>query len=172
MPNDHTNAEHFSALVSALSQRPHAVASVKGSTQYPAIHGVVRFYQTAHGVLVAAEMAGLPAPGEQCRAPVFGFHIHSGGDCSGNDSDPFAAAMTHYNPHNCPHPYHAGDLPPLFGCHGRAFSAVLTDRFSVREILGKTVIVHAAPDDFTTQPAGNSGQKIACGQIKANMRWR
>ena len=61
---------------------------------------------------------------------------------------------------------HAGDLPPLFGNHGFAFAVFLTDRFSVREVLGKTVIVHLKPDDFTTQPSGSAGEKIACGEIR------
>ncbi|MCX7614928.1 MAG: superoxide dismutase family protein, partial [Clostridiales bacterium] len=65
----------------------------------------------------------------------------------------------------CNHPGHAGDLPPLFGNYGHAFMAVFTGRVSVSEIIGRTVIIHASPDDFTTQPSGNSGKKIACGQI-------
>ena len=43
--------------------------------------------------------------------------------------------------------------------------SVLTDRFSVSDILGRTLVIHISPDDFTTQPSGNSGKKIACGQI-------
>lgn len=83
----------------------------------------------------------------------------------GNQNDPFPLTGSHYNPDNCPHPYHAGDLPPLFGNRGIAWSAFLTNRFQVRDVLGKTVIIHASPDDFTSQPAGNSGKKIACGVI-------
>lgn len=80
--------------------------------------------------------------------------------------DPFSNAMAHYNPENCPHPYHAGDMPPLFGNQGYAFLMFLTDRFMVRNVIGKTVIIHDNPDDFTTQPSGNSGAKIACGVIQ------
>jgi Cu-Zn family superoxide dismutase len=94
-------------------------------------------------------------------------HIHEGGSCTGNAADPFADAGSHYNPEGCEHPAHAGDLPPLFSNRGTAWGAVLTDRFSVGEISGKTVIIHLNPDDFTTQPAGNSGAKIACGVIRA-----
>lgn len=79
--------------------------------------------------------------------------------------DPFADAMSHYNPNDCEHPHHAGDLPPLFGNDGFALLLFLTSRFSVDEIIGKTVIIHDQPDDFTTQPSGNSGTKIACGVI-------
>lgn len=151
---------------SLLRQRPQAWARVRGSDQYPEIQGNVRFHQTAHGVLVSAEIAGLPKPGGTCDRPIFAFHIHEGDSCTGNREDPFANVRMHYNPYNCPHPYHAGDMPPLFGVNGYAFSAFLTDRFTVREIIGRTVIIHSKPDDFTTQPSGNSGVKIACGVIQ------
>jgi Cu-Zn family superoxide dismutase len=98
--------------------------------------------------------------------PLLVHHIHEGGKCSGNENDPFADAGTHFNPYNCAHPEHAGDLPPLFGNKGYAWSSVLTNRFTVSDVIGRTVIIHSRPDDFTTQPAGNSGEKIACGVIR------
>lgn len=150
-----------------LNGRPQAWASLKGSESYPTIRGTVRFFQTPIGVLVSTELTGLPDPAELCNSPIFAFHIHSGSACTGNTDDPFADAGSHYNPDDCPHPYHAGDLPPLFGAQGEAFSAFLTDRITVREILGKTVILHAGLDDFSTQPSGNAGEKIACGRIVA-----
>ena len=153
-------------FLSVLGRRPQAVASIKGSEKYPTLNGVVRFYQTKSGVIVLAEISGLPKSENKCKQPIFAFHIHSGDSCSGNETDVFADALSHYNPNNCPHPYHAGDMPPLFGVNGHAFSMFLTDRFSVREIIGKTVIIHSGPDDFSSQPAGNSGIKIACGVIK------
>ncbi len=73
---------------------------------------------------------------------------------------------THYNPGGCEHPRHAGDLPPLFGNDGAAVSLFLTSRFSVEDVIGKTVIIHDSPDDFTTGPSGNAGEKIACGVIR------
>lgn len=124
----------------------------------------MRFYQTPYGVLTVAEVMGLPSDGV-CGKPIFGFHIHDGQSCRGNAADPFSGAGMHYNPEACPHPYHAGDLPPLFGAGGFAFTTVLTGRFTVDEIIGRTVIIHSHPDDFMTQPSGNSGQKIACGEI-------
>ena len=150
-----------------LRYRPEAVAVVEGSPAYPSINGMVKFYQTAYGVIVVAEIWGLPVKKGNCDSPIFAFHIHGGNACTGNESDPFANAGMHYNPNNCLHPYHAGDLPPLFGANGLAFSATLTDRFTVEEIVGKTVIVHSFLDDFTTQPSGNAGSKIACGEIIA-----
>ncbi len=145
-------------------KRPHAVANLQGSPDYPSIGGVAEFYQTKAGVVVCVYAAGLPTCGV-CENPVFAMHIHSGGRCSGNEEDYFADALTHYNPNNCPHPYHAGDMPPLFGVKGNALSVFLTNRFSVQEVIGRAVVIHAQPDDFTTQPAGNSGEKIACGII-------
>lgn len=153
-------------IISLLRQKPQAMAQIKGSSSYPDINGEVYFYQTKFGVIAAAIVSGLPKGTNRCHKPVLGFHIHEGSSCSGNSSDPFSDTMTHYNPEKCPHPYHAGDMPPLFCSNGFAFSAFLTDRFSVKEIVGKTVIIHSAPDDFTTQPSGNSGTKIACGEIK------
>lgn len=150
----------------ALSRQPQAAARVRGSEAYPDIRGEVRFYQTDSGTLVAAKVRGLPG-GKGCETRVFGMHIHSGGECAGDESDPFADAMAHYNPDGCPHPQHRGDLPPLFGNSGSALLVTLTDRFTVEEVLGRTVIIHEHPDDFRTQPAGNSGRKIACGVIEA-----
>ncbi len=152
-------------LTSVFRYRPQAIAVLRGSEQYLGIYGNVRFYRVGIGVMVAAQVSGLPSYNDRCQNPVFGFHIHEGESCTGNIDDPFADAGNHYNPYDCPHPYHAGDMPPLFAADGTAFSAFLTNRFSLREIIGKTVIIHSMPDDFTTQPGGNSGEKIACGKI-------
>ena len=154
-------------LFATLRRRPDAQAIVKGSAKYPGLSGVVRFYQTRRGVLVCAEVSGLPKAEGPCGNSFFAFHIHSGGQCAGDSADPFANALTHYNPSDCPHPAHAGELMPLFSNRGYAFEIFLTDRFTICEIVGRTVIVHSRPDDFTTQPSGNAGNKIACGQTRA-----
>ena len=138
---------------------PDARATIEGRC----IKGVADFYQTRKGLLVVTEVTGLP----DCnKHKVFALHIHEGGSCSGNSNEPFAGTGSHYNPDGCEHPYHAGDLPPLFSNCGYAFSAVLTDRFSLCDIIGRTVVIHSGADDFTTQPAGNAGEKIACGIIR------
>ena len=155
---------YFSRL---LQHPPTAAAEVTGSEAYPDLNGRVLFYPTAVGVLVSAQFFGLPAERSDCSADIFAFHIHSGTSCTGSAEDPFADALTHYSPDDCEHPGHAGDLPPLFGNQGYAFAQFLTDRFTVPEIVGRAVIVHRGHDDFTTQPAGNSGEKIACGIIEA-----
>ena len=153
-------------LLSVLRGRAQAAASITGSENYPDISGIVRFYPTREGVIVCAEVSGLPHAALPCHERVFGFHIHQGTDCGGTMDDPFADAMAHFDQGGCEHPYHAGDLPPLFGNNGLALCVFLTNRFSVDEVIGKTVIIHDHPDDFTTQPSGNSGTKIACGVIR------
>ena len=158
--------KRFAGYVSVLHRRPDARAVIAGSEEYRNIHGMVRFYQTRRGVLIAAEVTGLPHRESPCDGSFFGFHIHSGEFCSGNETDPFTDALTHYNPQDCPHPAHAGDLPPLLGNRGYAFQIFFTDRFTVREILGKTIIIHDSADDFVSQPGGNAGAKIACGEIR------
>lgn len=141
-------------------------ARIKGSSAYPQINGIVQLRETEKGVLVTANIYGLPHNDSPCESQIFGFHIHEGTSCTGNNDDPFADAKSHYNPNNCPHPHHAGDLPPLFGNNGYAFLSFLTNRFTLNEVAGKTIIIHSNPDDFTTQPSGNSGTKIACGIIR------
>lgn len=143
-----------------------AKAEIVGGRKYPNIKGEVTFRQTKDGVIVTAKINGLPSSNKKCANNIFGFHIHEGTSCTGNKEDEFANALSHYNPKNCKHPYHAGDLPPLFENKGYAYMVFLTDRFKVEDIVGKVIIIHSKPDDFTTQPSGNSGEKIACGKIK------
>lgn len=136
-----------------------AIAKICGGAEYPQLRGMARFFQRSDGVIVEIEIHGLP----KTETSFFAFHIHDGGSCKGVD---FPDAGSHFNPDNTMHPQHAGDFPPLLGNHGKAYMKVFSDRFSVEEIIGKTVIVHSDPDDFRTQPSGNAGRKIACGIIK------
>ncbi len=153
-----------------LRARPQAWARIKGSALYPNLLGLVRFYEHPYGVVVVTEVEGLPNAENACSSPIFAFHIHQDGSCTGDVADPFADVGMHYNLQNCPHPYHAGDLPPLFGTNGYAFSACLTDRFTIDEIIGRTIILHSSFDNFSTQPSGNAGSKIACGEILGRIR--
>ncbi len=149
-----------------MQKRFRASATIRGSDKYPHIRGRIRFFTTNDGVLVKAQIFGLPRGEGNCNSPVLAFHIHGGKSCTGNESDPFSDTGGHYNPNNCKHPFHAGDMPPFFTAKGRAVMSFLTDRFTVDEIIEKTVIIHAMPDDFMTQPSGNAGEKIACGVIE------
>lgn len=145
---------------------PDAQAVIKGSSAYPQLRGTMRLHQMEGGVLVTALVHGLPQGEGSCPANIFGFHIHEGKACTGTDQEPFANADGHFNPGNCPHPAHAGDMPPLFGNRGSAYLSFFTDRFTVSQVIGHTVIVHLHRDDFTTQPSGDSGPMIACGIIE------
>lgn len=141
-------------------KRSDAVAWITGGEEVPQLSGCVRFYQENGCVLIEAELSGLP---KGSGTGFFGFHIHQGRECS---RDGFSGTEGHYNPSGQGHPEHAGDLPPLLWCKGNAYLSVRTDRFSVNEIIGRTVVIHSNPDDFHTQPAGNAGKKIACGVIQ------
>ena len=136
---------------------PCALAEIRGAAAAPGLRGVVRFFDTARGTLVVAEIFGLPGDG------FHGFHIHEGGSCQGAG---FPDTGSHFNPGKKNHPGHAGDLPPLLSNGGNAFLAVVTGRFHVSDVLGKTVVIHRMPDDFRTQPAGDAGEKIGCGVIE------
>lgn len=154
-------------LETALYHMPAAYAEITGNPGNGEITGMVRFFPTDGGVLVNAEIYGLPTSDTNCAENIFGFHIHEGNSCTGNSDDPYADAGQHFNPALCPHPAHEGDMMPLFGSQGFAWMMYYTERFSLPDIIGRTVIIHDKPDDFTSQPSGNSGSKIACGTIFA-----
>lgn len=144
-------------------ERPEATAWVTGNTSNPQISGLVKFYRTSYGgVLVEAEFFRLPNIDVPNSSDFYAMHIHEFGNCRGN----FDSAGGHYNPGNMPHPMHAGDLPPLLANQGYAWMAFYDKRFTIEEIIGKSVIIHSASDNFKSQPAGNSGTRIACGEIK------
>lgn len=158
-------------ILHQLSTRmPDAICKICGSESYPNLKANASFWKTGCGILIAVSAEGLPITSENCSHSVFALHIHNGA-CSGTEENPFADADGHYNPCHCPHPEHAGDLPPLFSDpHGCAWGAVWSKRFSLSEIIGKVMIIHAGSDDFHTQPSGNSGKMIACGTIKPYRR--
>ena len=132
------------------------------------VAGTVVFVEEGRKVFVIAEVTGLkPGP--------HGFHVHEKGDCSAAD---FSSAGGHFNPTSQPHgdpaagAHHVGDMPVLVAdASGKATARAELRTMSIggggaSDIVGKAVVVHADPDDFRTQPAGNSGARIACGVIK------
>lgn len=137
--------------------KPNARAEIKGGKDYPEIEGSVLFFNLGEGVVVMADIGNLP----KTETNIFAFHIHEGERCDDN----FSITGGHFNPTNQPHPNHAGDMPPLFSNNGNAWLAFFTQRFNLDEIINRTVVIHDSADDFSTQPAGNSGEKIACGTI-------
>ena len=112
--------------------------------------------------MIEAEVFGLPDAGRLDPPIFYAFHIHETGDCS----DSFEHTGGHYNPKNRKHPMHAGDLPPLLAGDGYAWLSFYNPALELHDIIGRSVVLHREADDFTTQPSGNSGKKIACGVIK------
>lgn len=143
--------------------KPYAEAAIAGNRANPKLNGIVKFFKTPFkGILIESEIFGLPDDTENESKNFYGMHIHEFGNCT----PPFDKTGEHYNPEGSPHPYHAGDLLPLIGSRGYTYSAFFDNSFDIDDIIGKSVIIHARPDDFTTQPSGNSGEKIGCGIIK------
>ena len=156
----------YTLLVSSLRRRPKAMARMYGMGENSMVRGEVLFYDTVYGVFVVADIMGLPYASGKCRRAIYGFHIHDG---QSGDSVSRSACLeedVHYDPDECSHPYHALDLPLLFGVGERAFSAFLTDRFSISEMIGKTLIMHDSTEEFSSKLFGNSENSIACGLIR------
>jgi Cu-Zn family superoxide dismutase len=135
--------------------------------------GTVHFEQLAHGLALWVDFTDLP-PGEH------GFHIHETGECAAAD---FSDAGGHFNPKGAAHGHdneagsHVGDLPNIaVGTDGNAKvrlllpDVVLSDDGSGRPALlggdGTALVVHSHADDYRTDPAGDAGDRIACGVIK------
>lgn len=142
----------------------HAVAvlqSAKGNN----ISGIVAFEKTGTGIKITTKVSGLK-PGKH------GFHIHEFGDLSAPD---FTSAGGHFSPlkneHGAPtaHNRHEGDMGNIEADeNGNAVLEWTDDRVSFQgpnSILGRAVIVHENPDDYTTQPTGNAGGRVAGGII-------
>ncbi len=160
--------------ISVGAREPQPRADLAG-TAHAALHdlkgiavGTVTLTQLPNGVLVHAELTGLPAGPH-------GFHIHAAGKCE----PPFKTAGGHFNPANGHHGmmnmgFHAGDLPNLYvSADGKvtadAFTTLVTLGSGDNSLFGKdgtSLVLHAGPDDYNRTPAGNSGDRIACGVVE------
>lgn len=142
---------------------PKAAAQIRGSGSKPQLKGTANFYPVhCGGILVEVKLFGMPNERMPFSSAFYGMHIHEYGDCS----DAFAHTGVHYNPYGTGHPQHSGDFPPLLANEGYAYQTFYTNRLNIDEIIGKSLIIHSQRDDFTTQPSGDSGTKIACGVIQ------
>lgn len=156
------------AMASGCASRPELPSAVAmlSPASGSQVNGVVRLVQEGDHVVVRARVSGLAPNSEH------GFHVHEKGDCSAPDA---SSAGGHFNPEHKPHgspsgEHHAGDLPQL-----KADAAgVAATSFEVKgallgagggDLMGKALVVHADPDDYMTQPTGNSGARVACGVI-------
>lgn len=143
-------------------EMPRAIAVISGNADNPQLGGMAAFYDTPYnGILIVASVTGLPASEDKNPGGFYALHIHEYGDCT----LPFNKTGAHYNPSGRPHPEHDGDLPPLMGNSGYAWAAFYDMRFTIDEIIGRSIIIHSRRDDFSSQPAGDAGDKIGCGTI-------
>jgi len=144
-----------------------ARAELMNTTGQPV--GTATLTQVGSVVRVVLEVQGLPRGAH-------GVHVHAVGKCDGPD---FSSAGAHFNPagrqHGALNPQgaHAGDLPNIeVGADGKGrlestteLMSLIGGTTSVFDADGSAIVVHAAPDDFRTDPTGNSGARIACGVI-------
>lgn len=137
-----------------------AVAYIFGAGIAPHVTGVVRFSDGSDG------FTRVDVDIKRLSDRFHGFHIHEKGICRDEMPEPFASAGPHYNPEHEKHGFHAGDLPALMPSDGRARMTFYTKKFRVSDVIGRSVVVHEYPDDFKTDPGGNSGRRIACGVIR------
>ena len=159
--------QHIHKFSYVESERPALLGLLSGGFGHEDIRGTTAVFWLPDALYLEAQLEGLPA------SEVFGFHIHDGVICTAEDG--FSDAGSHLD--LCGdgvwcgrHPYHAGDLPPIFSDeNGTAVMGVYLDRARVEDISGKTIILHSRADDFTSQPAGNSGIRIACGILAENL---
>lgn len=131
-----------------------------------AVTGMVEIAPMDDGVHVTVRVANA-APGKH------GLHFHEKGDCSAPDA---SSAGGHWNPANVAHgapdkdPHHAGDLGNIeVGADGTGMASVHLAGYAAtpgdKSVIGRSVVLHEKEDDFSTQPSGNSGARIACAVI-------
>jgi Cu-Zn family superoxide dismutase len=156
----------LAACAGPAPQGPRATATIE-PTRGNAAAGTVSFESRGDRVLVSVALSGLKPNAEH------GFHIHEKGDCSSGDG---MSTGGHFNPTGHVHgpqdaEHHAGDLPALKAdAAGRVQTSFYVQSMSIgqgaTDIVGHGLIVHIAPDDYKTQPTGNSGARIGCAVIK------
>ena len=155
-------------LAGCAAQAPAGAQADLVSTSDSHVSGRLSFAATDQGVHVTGRIKGLK-PGS-----THGFHNHENGSCDAPDA---SSAGGHFNPARQPHghsgngPHHAGDIPnQKADADGVANVDVVVPGIELgtggdTDILGRAIIVHAQPDDYTSQPSGASGARIACGVI-------
>jgi Cu-Zn family superoxide dismutase len=148
------------------SSTPMKAVAVLHPTAGNKVSGTVTFTEVADGVQVQAEISGL-TPGNH------GFHVHEFGDCSAADA---SSAGAHFNPTHEPHAgpdapeRHVGDMGNVQAdASGKAKLEYVDHQISLtndeRSAIGRSVVVHVKADDLKSQPAGDSGARVACGVI-------
>jgi Cu-Zn family superoxide dismutase len=153
----------------AMGPGPLKAGAVLEARSGSSVTGKVDLVESGGKLRAHVELAGLAPSSEH------GFHVHDKGDCSAPDA---SSAGGHFNPGGTAHgragtpPHHAGDLPSLMAdAKGNVRVDLTLEGVTLaagpNSIVGRALVVHRDKDDFTSQPAGNSGPRVACGVIAA-----
>ncbi|RNF83898.1 superoxide dismutase family protein [Montanilutibacter psychrotolerans] len=163
-PSRPTSADYRAASVSTAQLASATVAPASGSL----VSGKLSLTPMTGGVRVSGELGGLG------RGSTHAIHIHEKGDCSAADA---SSAGAHFNPAAATHgkvgggAHHAGDMDNIVAsADGVARVDVHAEGVTLgggaaNDIAGRALVVHAAPDDYSSQPAGNAGARVACAVI-------
>jgi Cu-Zn family superoxide dismutase len=159
-----TSAPPADSMSGPASEAAVQLSPTEGNTA----SGMLAVTSDGAGVRIRGSLQGLKPDSE------FGFHIHENGDCSAPDA---SSAGGHFNPTNAQHgnpsgdAHHAGDmLNATSNADGVAEVDAMAEGVTLRtgqanDVFGKAVVLHEKPDDYATQPSGDSGARIACGVI-------
>ena len=145
------------------------LADIAPTTADSTAKGNLKFQQKDGSVLISGSISGLKPNAWHA------FHVHENGSCA----DAGNAAGGHFNPTSQPHgnaqgggAHHLGDQANLQADAGGTakvnahFSGVTLGDGGANDVMGKAIVVHADADDYTSQPSGNAGGRIACGVIR------
>ena len=156
-----------------MEDHVHKTANAKIDNVYndTLVSGTASFSQMNDGNVTLTLDITVPSRAKKSVA----VHLHMMGDCGGNAGN----AMGHWNPTNSQHgefgssAFHLGDIGNIkLDDKGHVTYIITTDAWNIngtdaaRNVVGKSIIIHSGVDDYTSQPSGNSGNRIGCGTIQ------
>jgi len=165
-PSTAAPAEKTEAPAEPAAEAAAQIAPTQGNS----VNGSLALSSSPQGVQITGTIQGLKPDAD------FGFHVHEKGDCTAPDA---SSAGGHFNPTQAQHgnptsgPHHAGDMLNIrSNAEGVAQVDATASGTTLHgdpgtDVVGKAIVVHESPDDYTTQPSGNSGKRVACGVIAA-----